>query len=84
MSLPVDLISYALGFTSTMNYLAFFFTTLIGVAPMAFIFTYASASSVFIQITVSIFAMTIFCIGMYFVYRGYKRDSGKESNQTVQ
>ena len=70
IALPVDLVSYALGFASTMSYRTFFLTTLIGVTPMTFAFTYASTSSVLIQILVSIFATTVLSVGLYFVYRG--------------
>lgn len=71
IALPVDLVSYSLGFASTMSYRAFFLTTLIGVTPMTFVFTYASTSSILIQILVSLFATSVFTVGSYFVYRGY-------------
>ena len=75
IALPVDLVSYMLGFASTMSYRAFLFTTLVGVTPMTFVFTYAATSTVLIQILVSIFATITFGIGLYFVYRGYSSNN---------
>lgn len=69
IALPVDLVSYALGFASAISYRAFFLTALIGVTPMTFVFTYASTSSVLIQVLASIFASIVFGLGLYFAYR---------------
>jgi uncharacterized membrane protein YdjX (TVP38/TMEM64 family) len=41
MAVPVDVLSYALGLFSRMKSVPYFFATLIGVAPFAFIFAYA-------------------------------------------
>jgi uncharacterized membrane protein YdjX (TVP38/TMEM64 family) len=71
IALPVDLVSYALGFASSMSYRAFFLTTLIGVTPMTFVFTYASTSSLLVQVLASLFAATVFGLGWFFSYRGY-------------
>lgn len=71
IALPVDLMSYVLGFASTMSYRVFFLTTLVGVTPMTFVFTYASTSSILIQVLASMFATAVFGGGLYFVYRGY-------------
>ncbi|MCF7843448.1 VTT domain-containing protein [Candidatus Gracilibacteria bacterium] len=48
--LPVDLLSYALGLFSKMKSSAFFFATIIGVAPFAFIFSYVGNMSIRLQI----------------------------------
>jgi len=77
VALPIDLLSYALGFASTISYRAFFVTTLIGATPMTFVFTYASTSSVMVQILVSIFSTAVFGTGLYFVYHKYLTDTHK-------
>jgi uncharacterized membrane protein YdjX (TVP38/TMEM64 family) len=41
MAVPVDVLSYALGLFSRMKSVSYFFATLIGVAPFAFVFAYA-------------------------------------------
>ncbi|MBI2120221.1 MAG: VTT domain-containing protein [Parcubacteria group bacterium] len=43
MSVPVDVLSYALGLFSRMKSVPYFFATLIGVTPFAFVFAYAGA-----------------------------------------
>lgn len=50
MTIPVDILSYALGLFSTMSHKAFFFSTLIGVTPFAFIFSYTGSLSLGLQI----------------------------------
>ena len=72
MALPVDVVSYVLGFSSTLKYSAFFVTTLIGVTPLTFMFTYAAISTVRIQILVGVITTVIFFIGLYFAYKEYK------------
>ena len=78
ISLPVDLVSYALGFASAISYPAFFVTTLVGVTPMTFLFTYAATSSFLIQIVVGSIAMVIFLCGAYFAYLKYSTGDNKE------
>jgi len=41
MTVPVDVLSYVLGLFSRMKSAPYFFATLIGVAPFAFVFAYA-------------------------------------------
>lgn len=41
MAVPVDVLSYALGLFSRMKSVPYFFATLIGVTPFAFVFAYA-------------------------------------------
>lgn len=50
MMLPVDLLSYALGLFSKISTKSFFFSTLIGVTPFAFIFSYTGGLSTGLQI----------------------------------
>jgi len=85
MALPVDAVSYALGFASTISYPAFLVTTVLGITPLAFVFMFAATSSIAIQFTVSILATLLFLAGTYFVYREYiqvasKNDTNSKSN----
>jgi uncharacterized membrane protein YdjX (TVP38/TMEM64 family) len=48
--LPVDLLSYALGLFTEMNWWSYFFATLIGVAPFAYIFAYSVKLPINLQI----------------------------------
>jgi uncharacterized membrane protein YdjX (TVP38/TMEM64 family) len=43
MTVPVDILSYALGLFSTMSSTSYFLATVIGVIPFAFIFSYAGS-----------------------------------------
>lgn len=79
IALPVDLVSYALGFASTISYRAFLLTTIIGITPLTFMFTYAATASIWIQIGVSIFATGLFAGGSYFVYRRYVHGDNEET-----
>ncbi len=49
IALPVDVLSYALGLFSSVSFKLFIFATIIGVAPFAFIFSYASALPIWLQ-----------------------------------
>lgn len=50
MTIPVDVLSYALGLFSQMKSSAYFFATLVGVTPFAFVFAYAGTIPIFYQI----------------------------------
>ena len=52
MTVPVDVLSYALGIFSEIQQSTFFFATLIGVTPFAFIFAYTGTLSIGNQIIV--------------------------------
>ncbi len=56
MAFPVDLLSYALGVLSKISFKDFIFTTLVGITPFAFLFSYGALESVYIQIFVFLFA----------------------------
>jgi len=64
---PVDILSYAIGLFSEMNSTPFFFATLIGVTPFAFIFAYAGTLPVRLQLLVLI-GMIAF-LGIVFIVR---------------
>ncbi len=72
MALPVDLMSYVLGVGSSVGYKVFTATTLIGITPFAFLFSYASVSSVNIQVVVSTIGTLAFLLGMYFIKTQYQ------------
>jgi len=78
MALPVDVVSYALGFMSKIGYKAFFVTTVLGITPLAFVFTFTSTASVKIQLTISILATILFFSAAYWVYREYTQTTDKK------
>ena len=68
MAFPVDLLSYALGIFSSMGYGMFFWSTVIGISPFAFIFSYAAVSSITSQVLVSTLGSFVFFIGVYYMF----------------
>jgi uncharacterized membrane protein YdjX (TVP38/TMEM64 family) len=77
MALPVDVVSYALGFMSKIGYKAFLVTTVLGITPLAFVFTFASTASAEIQLTISSLAALLFLSAAYWVYREYAQTNPK-------
>ncbi|MEY3783707.1 MAG: hypothetical protein RLZZ230_29 [Candidatus Parcubacteria bacterium] len=74
MTVPVDILSYALGLFSTMSSKAFFFSTLIGVTPFAFIFSYTGSLSLGLQIiTLTEVAVLIFII--HYLQKRFKHET---------
>jgi len=71
IALPVDGVSYALGFVSTISYPAFLMTTILGITPLAFVFTFATTLSATVQLTVGVSATLLFLSATYVAYRGY-------------
>lgn len=67
MSLPADVLSYALGLFSTISYSTFIGTTLIGITPFAFLFSYASVSSLWYQVGISVLCGASFLTAMHFL-----------------
>ena len=63
MVLPVDILSYGLGLFSNMKFLPYLTSTIIGVIPFAFIFSYSTKLPVFYQILVISFAFVIAALG---------------------
>lgn len=72
IALPVDVVSYALGFASSISYRVFFITTILGVSPLAFVFTFATTSTMKVQFIVISMTSLLFLTATYFVYREYK------------
>lgn len=53
MILPVDVLSYLLGLFSTISWSHYFFATLLGVTPFAFIFSYAGTLEPRVQLALA-------------------------------
>jgi uncharacterized membrane protein YdjX (TVP38/TMEM64 family) len=49
-TIPVDILSYALGLFTNISWRMFFLTTLIGIVPMTFLFSYVGSLSLQLQI----------------------------------
>lgn len=60
MIIPVDILSYALGLFSEIKSRPFFFATLIGITPFAFIFAYAGNLSIRLQIIILVEVLVVF------------------------
>ncbi len=65
LSLPVDVLSYVLGLFTKISYKTYIVTTLIGISPFAFLFTYASVMSWEYQLKVSILSSLTFVLAVY-------------------
>lgn len=72
MSLPVDLLSYALGLFTNISLKSYMIATFIGIAPFAFIFSYSAALPVWYQ-------TAVIGISLGVVYWGYRRIRPKNS-----
>lgn len=71
MILPVDILSYALGLFSKMKSREYFFATLIGITPFAFIFAYAGKLSLESQMYIFLVILGLFLVG-YFIRKVIK------------
>lgn len=71
MLLPVDILSYALGLFSKIKSVPFFFATLIGITPFAFIFAYAGTLPVWLQIIIFVEIFAVF--GIVYMVRSVPR-----------
>ncbi|MBI2004620.1 TVP38/TMEM64 family protein [Patescibacteria group bacterium] len=60
MLIPVDILSYAIGLFSNIGSRSYFFATVIGVTPFAFVFAYAGTLPVWLQPLVFLAAAVIF------------------------
>ena len=67
MTLPVDVLSYALGVASSISLRMFFVTTVLGITPFTFIFTYSSESTIWVQVLVALISILVFLGGVFFV-----------------
>jgi|SRR3989344_2623079 len=74
MTIPVDILSYALGLFSSVSFGTYFFATLVGVTPFAFIFAYLGEMPVYYQITGLIAAGIIFLVGLVVMSKRKKHE----------
>jgi len=81
MIIPVDILSYALGLFVKMPYKIYFWGTLIGVTPFAFVFAYASALSIKVQIGVLIFAIVIMFFGLGKIFKNNVKEVDATSDK---
>ncbi|MFT5179831.1 MAG: putative membrane protein YdjX (TVP38/TMEM64 family) [Candidatus Paceibacteria bacterium] len=72
VTMPVDLLSYALGLFTKISYRMYFITTLIGVTPFAFVFAYAAGMPIGYQIGVLVFTFTVLLYGLKKMKMYYK------------
>lgn len=63
MVVPVDVLSYILGLFSHIKFRTYFWATLIGVAPFAFILAYVGTLSFYYQITFLLLGLLVLLIG---------------------
>ncbi len=76
-TLPVDVLSYALGLFTSMSFSAYLLATLIGITPFAFIFSYFSQVPIEVQIIMGIIALFFFI----FVYNKIRKSIVKSLNE---
>ena len=71
MFMPADILSYSLGLMKRLGYKEFFWTTVLGLTPFAFIFTYVSTSSLRYQIVLGLIFLVIYLgVGIWFKKNG--------------
>lgn len=68
MILPVDILSYILGLFSRIKFNTYFWATLIGISPFAFILAYLGTLPLYYQISFFITGMLILVLG-YLLYK---------------
>jgi len=82
MMLPVDVLSYLLGFVSTISFRVYMSATVLGIAPFAFIYSYLGIAlfgrSVAQLIFLSAGAVVLFAVA-YFSYRHTMRIHGQNT-----
>ncbi len=69
MTIPVDILSYALGLFSKIDFKRYFLATLIGITPFSFVFAYAGAFPVKYQLLALVAAAAIILISFAFSKR---------------
>ena len=67
MIVPVDIISYALGLFSTVNFRTYMLATIIGITPFAFIFAYIGTIPLYYQLF-ALLAIALFLVIGYWIY----------------
>lgn len=69
---PVDILSYAIGLFTAINFKVYALATLIGIAPFAFIFSYSSDMALPVQLGALVAAALAFILGYLKVRRDAK------------
>lgn len=81
MILPVDILSYAIGTLSTMRFSSYTLATLIGVAPFAFVFSYAATLPLVYQLAAGIaITMLVIVLNVLHIHRAqlaHKNENGR-------
>ncbi len=72
MSLPVDILSYILGLFSHIKLRTYLFASIIGIAPLAFIFAYIGGLPFKYQVIAFVVAVIMLLVG-YGINKGYKK-----------
>jgi len=73
MSVPVDILSYALGLFSKISLRRYVLATVIGVTPFAFVFAYMGTVSFYYQVSALLIALLIFAFGVLVFLRKKKK-----------
>lgn len=79
MAMPVDILSYALGLFLKVPYRTYTLATIIGIAPFAFVFSYASSAPPIYIAGAGILALIAASLGAYWFHRALKEARRKES-----
>lgn len=69
MSLPVDVVSYALALATKISFPMYALLTVVGITPTTFLFTYASNGSTEMKLAVALFGALVFIGGVVLAYR---------------
>ncbi|KKP54315.1 MAG: hypothetical protein UR46_C0025G0005 [Parcubacteria group bacterium GW2011_GWA1_33_6] len=77
MAIPVDILSYILGLFSRIKFRTYFFATLIGISPFAFVFAFLGSLPFYYQIIVLFFALLFILIGLLIALRFKKKKKSK-------
>jgi uncharacterized membrane protein YdjX (TVP38/TMEM64 family) len=74
ITIPTDILSYALGLFTNISWRMFFLTTLIGIVPMTFLFSYVGSLSLQLQIPLVIIGtITIVYFFNFHIRKGSRR-----------
>lgn len=69
MSIPVDILSYAIGFFSKIGHIKYLLATFIGILPFAFIFSYVGLLPIGLQ-SMIFFEIFLILFSAHFLYKG--------------
>ncbi len=72
MSLPVDILSYALGLLRSIKFTPYLFSTILGIAPFSYIFAYSATLPIWYQILISVLGLLFLFSGIVFIRKNLK------------